>query len=151
MSQLLICCLLAGILGRSPRRTVRGFPYSRPGPTRRARSRWPGERALREALRELYTGIGAKVRRARNRRGWTQLELARAVGLSKYSITNVEAGRQRPPVHMALLIARALDVPVDELLPSGPEPEKRVAGTDPAADQGTAREGGREAGRVTAG
>ena len=73
-----------------------------------------------EALRELYTGLGAKVRRARNRRGWTQLELARAVGLSKHSITNVEAGRQRPPVHMALLIAMALDVPVDELLPSGP-------------------------------
>jgi transcriptional regulator with XRE-family HTH domain len=84
-----------------------------------------------EALSELYTSIGAKVRRARNRRGWTQLELARAVGLSKYSITNVEAGRQRPPVHMALLIAMALDVPVDELLPSGPEPEKLAASTGP--------------------
>jgi transcriptional regulator with XRE-family HTH domain len=77
-----------------------------------------------EALRKLYTGIGAKVRRTRNRRAWTQLELAQAVGLSRYSITNVEAGRQRPPVHMALLIAGALDVPVDELLPSEPELEK---------------------------
>jgi transcriptional regulator with XRE-family HTH domain len=84
-----------------------------------------------ETLRKLYTCIGAKVRRARNRRAYTQLELARAVGLSKYSITNVEAGRQRPPVHMALLIAVALDVPVDELLPSGPELEKLAAGTGP--------------------
>ena len=84
-----------------------------------------------EALRKLYTGIGAKVRRARNRREWTQLELARAVGLSKYSITNVEAGRQRPPVHMALLIAVALDVPVDELLPSEPELEKLAVSTGP--------------------
>ena len=80
-----------------------------------------------EALRELYKGLGAKVRRARNRRGWTQLELARAVGLSKYSVTNVEAGRQRPPVHIALLIAMALDVPVAELLPSEPELEKLAA------------------------
>jgi transcriptional regulator with XRE-family HTH domain len=84
-----------------------------------------------ESLRELYTCIGAKVRRARNRRGWTQLGLARAVGLSKYSITNVEAGRQRPPLHVALLIAMALDVPVDELLPSGPEPEKPAVSTGP--------------------
>jgi transcriptional regulator with XRE-family HTH domain len=84
-----------------------------------------------EVLRKLYTCIGAKVRRARNRRAWTQLELAQAVGLSKYSITNVEAGRQRPPVHMALLIAVALDVPVDELLPSDPELDKLAGNTGP--------------------
>ena len=132
--------------GRDPGKIIeeraRGFPYGRPGSCRaglQPLARGQGADGTDEApayysgeaLRKLYTCIGAKVRRARNRRAWTQLELAQAVGLSKYSITNVEAGRQRPPVHMALLIAMALDVPVDELLPSDPELEKLAVSTGP--------------------
>ena len=72
-----------------------------------------------EALRMLYAEIGARVRHARQRRGCaTQIGLAQAVGLTPASITNLEAGRQRPPVHVALLIAQALEVPVGDLLPS---------------------------------
>jgi len=56
---------------------------------------------------------------------------AEAVGLSKYSIRNVEAGRQRPPVHMAVLIAMALGAGMDELLPSGPELEELAVSTGP--------------------
>ena len=77
-----------------------------------------------QALGGLYAEIGERVRRARKRREWTQLRLGRAVGLTQASITNLEAGRQRPPVDIALLIAQALGVPVDELLPPGPQPGK---------------------------
>ena len=73
-----------------------------------------------EALRELYAGIGARVQCARRQREWTQSQLAAAVGLTRASIANLEAGRQRPPVHVAVLIARALGAPADELLPSSP-------------------------------
>jgi transcriptional regulator with XRE-family HTH domain len=73
-----------------------------------------------EALQELYAGIGARVQHARRQRAWTQSQLAAAVGLTRASIANLEAGRQRPPVHVAVLIARALGVPAEELLPSSP-------------------------------
>lgn len=52
-------------------------------------------------------------------REWTQRELARATGITRSSIANLETGRQRPPVHIALLIAWVLGVPVTDLLPSG--------------------------------
>jgi len=73
-----------------------------------------------EALQELYAGIGARVQRARRQREWTQSQLAAAVGLTRASIANLEAGRQRPPVHVVVLIARALGVPAEELLSSSP-------------------------------
>lgn len=79
-----------------------------------------------EAIKALYVEIGDRVRRARKHRGWSQLDLARAVDLTRSSIANLEAGRQRPPVHIALLVAQALDVPVDELLPSGPDLDRFV-------------------------
>jgi len=119
---------------RIPVQEARACPASPQPPTRGEDADSTGDTPVRyteEALRKLYTGIGAKVRRARSRREWTQLELAGAVGLSSYSITNVEAGRQRPPVHMAVLIARALGAGMDELLPSGPELEKLAVSTGP--------------------
>jgi transcriptional regulator with XRE-family HTH domain len=87
-----------------------------------------------EALQKLYAEIGRRVRRARMRREWTHLDLAQAVGLTRSSIANLEAGRQRPPVHIALLITQALDVPVDELLPSGPELDEFTETQLPATD-----------------
>lgn len=87
-----------------------------------------------EALKALYTEIGTRIREARKRRGWSQLELAQAVNLTRSSVANLEAGRQRPPVHVALLIAHALTVPVDELLPSGSDLDKFVRVQNPAID-----------------
>lgn len=78
--------------------------------------------------------IGSRVRQARKRQGWSQLDLAQAVDLTRSSVANLEAGRQRPPVHVALLIAQALDVPVEELLPSGADLDKFVRVQNPAID-----------------
>ena len=91
-------------------------------------------RSSEESLKALYTEIGAQVRRARKRQGWSQLDLARAVDLTRSSVANLEAGRQRPPVHVALLIAHALDVPVNDLLPSGPDLDRFVKVQSPDID-----------------
>lgn len=91
-------------------------------------------RSSEEALKALYTEIGARVRHARKRHGWSQLDLARAVDLTRSSVANLEAGRQRPPVHVALLIAHALDVPVEDLLPSGPDLDRFVKVQSPDID-----------------
>lgn len=87
-----------------------------------------------EAIKALYVEVGFRVRGARKRQGWSQVDLAQAVGLARSSVANLEAGRQRPPVHVALLIAQALDVPVDELLPSGSDLDKFVRVQNPAID-----------------
>jgi transcriptional regulator with XRE-family HTH domain len=47
----------------------------------------------------------------------TQEVLASQVGLTRSSITNIEAGRQRIQLHVFLEIAAALDVPPERLLP----------------------------------
>jgi putative transcriptional regulator len=55
------------------------------------------------------------VRAVRARRGLTQQDLAEAIGLTRQSIIAIEKGRFVPSVHTALLLARALDMPVGDL------------------------------------
>jgi transcriptional regulator with XRE-family HTH domain len=87
-----------------------------------------------EAIKALYVEIGSRVRRARKEHDWNQLELADAVHLTRSSIANLEAGRQRPPIHVIWLIAHALGVTVDKLLPSGAELDKLVSMRSPEID-----------------
>jgi DNA-binding XRE family transcriptional regulator len=47
----------------------------------------------------IYRLIGAKIEQTRSALGWTQEEPARKVGLTRTSITNIEAGRQRILLH----------------------------------------------------
>lgn len=87
-----------------------------------------------EAIKRLYVEIGSRVRRARRKQGLNQVDLAGATNLTRSSIANLEAGRQRPPLHVAVLIAQALDVPVDTLLPSGAELDELVKVQTPQLD-----------------
>jgi len=87
-----------------------------------------------DAIKALYVDIGERVRRARKRQGWSQVDLAQAVDLTRSSIANFEAGRQRPAVHVVLLIALALKIPVEDLLPSGPELDKVAKLQSPIVD-----------------
>lgn len=51
----------------------------------------------------------------RTRCGWTQAQLAEAVGVSRKTINTVENGVFVPSTTLALKLARALDRPVEEL------------------------------------
>jgi transcriptional regulator with XRE-family HTH domain len=64
----------------------------------------------------LYRMIGSRIRSLR-RTKYTQEELANLIGVSRTSITNLESGRQRAPVHLILRIAAALGCEVADLLP----------------------------------
>jgi transcriptional regulator with XRE-family HTH domain len=64
----------------------------------------------------FYRGFGERLRAARGKR-LTQEELGQRVGLSRTSIANLEAGRQRVPLHMLYVFARELGVPAASLLP----------------------------------
>ena len=70
---------------------------------------------------DFYAYVGAKVRSARVAMDISQDVLAQRVGLTRSSIANLEAGRQRVALHLFAAICRALAKDVCELLPEKPK------------------------------
>ncbi|MHB9835139.1 helix-turn-helix domain-containing protein [Paraburkholderia terrae] len=66
----------------------------------------------------LYKTIGASVRALRDKSRMTQAELAIRVGLERTSITNIEKGTQKVPLHVLYRICEAFRVSPLEILPS---------------------------------
>ncbi len=66
---------------------------------------------------EFYRQIGDSIRKYRTRRKLSQDALAQLVGLTRTSLTNIENGRQHPPLHIICDIAEQLEVDVTVLLP----------------------------------
>ncbi len=64
----------------------------------------------------FYIEVGRRIRGARGDRGLTQADLAERVGLTRTSVTNLEAGRQRMPLHIFATLADALGVEPAQLL-----------------------------------
>lgn len=65
----------------------------------------------------LYAAIGMAVREARQDRQMTQEQVAQAVGLTRTSIVNIEAGRQRLTIDTLYDIADALKIQAVSLMP----------------------------------
>jgi transcriptional regulator with XRE-family HTH domain len=66
----------------------------------------------------LYRAVGARLRERRVALGMTQAELAQASGILRTSITNIEAGRQKAPLHVLYSICSALNVVTAAILPA---------------------------------
>ncbi len=61
--------------------------------------------------------IGTVVKRLRERKGLSQLELAKRAGVAQGYISDLEAGRKKNPgIETLRKLARALGVPVTELV-----------------------------------
>lgn len=73
----------------------------------------------------FHRAFGDAVRVARDRAGMTQDDLAKAVGLTRTSITNIEAGRQRPLLCQAYELARSLSVSLDTLMAQSAEAARK--------------------------
>ena len=69
-----------------------------------------------EMVDQLYETIGDQIKAARTRQRVTQTELAKRVGLTRSSIANIEAGRQRVMIHWVMQIAEALNVSAIRLI-----------------------------------
>jgi transcriptional regulator with XRE-family HTH domain len=87
-----------------------------------------GERSIEH----LCVIFGRRVRAARRAAGLTPTGLGGLVGLSRSSIANLEAGRQRVPIHVIWNLSAALGVPVRDLVP---EPVIRTRATNPAVNR----------------
>lgn len=66
--------------------------------------------------RAVYRSVGARVSAIRRQQGLTQDTLATLVGLTRTSITNIEAGRQGISLPLFLSLADALGVELGDLL-----------------------------------
>jgi transcriptional regulator with XRE-family HTH domain len=71
----------------------------------------------------LYRLVGERIRIARQRHAppMSQAQLAEKLKLSRASIVNIEAGRQRPPLHVLWQIAEVLGTELSLLIPSQAE------------------------------
>ena len=85
---------------------------SRPRTAAKARKSRP-----RSTLVEpCYRHIGAHMRMLRERRGWTQDGVAYALGWTRASVSNIEAGKQRVMLHDLPRIARVFGVPAKQFI-----------------------------------
>lgn len=78
-------------------------------------------------MRELELVNALKVHRAM--KDLTQAELADLAGITRVSVNAIEGGRMVPSVLLALKLARALGVPVDELFRIAPTENRETLGT----------------------
>lgn len=71
----------------------------------------------------FYKKIGENIRAKRKERGLSQEELAKAIGLKRPSISNIEKGRQNILLHTFCDIIETLDSTANALLPDRQTPE----------------------------
>ena len=63
----------------------------------------------------IAASIRNKVKDLRLARGWTQQQLAEAVGVSRQSINSIERDRYVPSLELALMFARVFGCPTDDI------------------------------------
>ncbi len=59
--------------------------------------------------------VANRVKELREAKGWTQQQLADAVGVSRQSINSIERDRYVPSLELALTFARVFELPTDDL------------------------------------
>lgn len=68
-----------------------------------------------ESLLDMSPVVTNRIKELRTSRGWTQLQLAEAVGVSRQSINSIECNRYIPSLPLALLFASVFDLPTDQI------------------------------------
>jgi putative transcriptional regulator len=64
---------------------------------------------------DVAARIDNRIKELRTARGWTQQQLAEAVGVSRQSINSIERDRYVPSLLLALTFARVFACPTDEI------------------------------------
>ncbi|MFH8337777.1 helix-turn-helix domain-containing protein [Streptomyces sp. AM6-12] len=67
-------------------------------------------------IAQALAEVGPRLKRLRTLRGVTLAALAEATGISKSTLSRLEAGQRRPSLEILLPIAQAHQVPLDELV-----------------------------------
>ena len=68
------------------------------------------------AITSALSQVGPRLKRVRAQRGVTLAGLAAATGISKSTLSRLEAGQRKPSLELLLPIAQAHQIPLDELV-----------------------------------
>lgn len=74
--------------------------------------------AAKEAQSEFYIRFGENIRIKRKQINLTQEDLAWLLNISRVSINNIEAGKQRPPLHFIVSICAILKLTPTDVIPN---------------------------------
>ncbi len=66
---------------------------------------------MKETGRLAALSVGVRLREARDRRGWTLIELGTKAGVGTTTVTSIETGSRQPRGDTVEKLARALGVP----------------------------------------
>jgi transcriptional regulator with XRE-family HTH domain len=77
-------------------------------------------------LDDVLTAVGPRLRELRRRRGATLTQLAEDTGISVSTLSRLESGQRRPTLELLLPLARAHQVPLDELVDAPETGDPRV-------------------------
>ena len=80
-------------------------------------------------MRDITAYIGQRLREARHRQGWSQVELAAKAGVSQGTISRLESARHHVGIDLETLIrvTRALQITVFDVLDFELRPSERSA------------------------
>jgi len=81
---------------------------------------------MSEEIERVLDGVGPRLRALRRQRGTTLAQLAEATGISVSTLSRLESGGRRPTLELLLPLARAHQVPLDELVGAPPTGDPRV-------------------------
>src|SRR6476620_6333874 len=77
-------------------------------------------------LTTTLDGVGERLRATRRQRGGTLAQLSAATGISVSTLSRLESGQRRPTLELLLPLARAHQVPLDELVDAPATGDPRV-------------------------
>ncbi len=77
-------------------------------------------------LDDVMLAVGPRLRALRQQRGATLAQLSGTTGISVSTLSRLESGQRRPTLELLLLLARAHQVPLDELVDAPATGDPRV-------------------------
>lgn len=66
-------------------------------------------------MKEDAKKLGENLKKIRNRENITQIEIANTLGVNRSFVSNIENGKNNPTLSTITNLAKALNVPVNEL------------------------------------
>lgn len=78
------------------------------------------------ALDGVLQSVGPRLRALRQQRSATLAQLSRTTGISVSTLSRLESGQRRPTLELLLLLARAHQVPLDELVDAPSTGDPRI-------------------------
>jgi len=76
---------------------------------------------------DVLAAVGPRLRELRRRRGATLTALSQTTGIPISTLSRLESGQRRPGLELLLPLAKAFQVPLDELVGAPPSGDPRVS------------------------